>query len=389
MFLKIFFKKNMAKTVNLKNNYKIIRYLGMNVKFFLEVCWMKYLTLNLEEVQKFGLNEIAVLSFLKLKKNDSNIKGQIFFSVKLKEIHKNLKLKRYAVDTAIKNLIEHKLIKKTVNKKRIFENVRFCIEKKVSQREYLINTGAEFCDNTASLKNKHALSANKHRCRKLRQHRSITGAEFCDNTASTQSGLYISVINKLITLRNLEFSDENSERVKNFESVRKNIMQYINGHTLKSEGSTCKQSTSLKVLKGGEMNSEHEMNSKAKVDLLEGQKNVIAAEEILKYFNEVCNKKFKETAKRNQKNIIDRLNEGFTIEDFKKVIEYKNRVWGKGVVFSGGVKARTYLRPETLFSEKNFENYLNEYEPAPKLKMSQDTINFINKWSINPKELSN
>ena len=379
----------MAKTVRLKNNYKIIQYLRMNVKFFLEVYWMQYLTLNLEEVQKFGLNEVAVLNFLKLKKNDSIIKGQNFFEVKLKEIHKNLKLKRYAVDTAIKNLIEHKLIKKTVNKKRIFENVRFCIEEKVSQRECPINIGAEFCDNTALLKNKHALSTDKHRCRKLRQHRSITGAENCDNTASTQSGLYISVINKLITLRDAEFSDENSERVKNFESVRKNIMQYINGHILKSEGSTCKQSTSLKVLKGGEMNSKHETDSKTKVGLLEGQKNVIAAEEILKYFNEVCNKKFKETAKRNQKNIIDRLNEGFTIEDFKKVIQYKNRTWGKDVIFSGGVKARTYLRPETLFSEKNFENYLNEYEPAPKSNVSKESFEYFEKMAIASQEFHN
>ena len=342
---------------------------------------MKYLTLNLEEIQKIGLIETVVLNFLKIKKSDLNIKGQNFFEVKQKDIIKNLKLTRHTLDRTIKALIDLKIIKKTVQKTKATTNVRFCIEKKVSQRECPIKSDVEFNVNTAALKHKGALTTDKSRCRIQRQHRSIYGAEYNVNTAQTQSGVYISVINKLITLRDLEFSDENSERVKNFESVRKNIMQYINGDTLKSEGSTLQQSTSLKVIKGGEMNSKREMNSKAKVNLLEGQKNQILAEEILKYFNEVCNKKYKETRKSNQKNIIERLNEGFTIEDFKKVIEYKNRTWTKEVTFKGGAKARAYLRPDTLFRSDKFENYLNEYEPPPK-GLSEEDKAFIEKYAF-------
>ncbi len=342
---------------------------------------MNYLTLNLEEVQKIGLIEAAVLNFLKLKKNDLNIKGQNFFEVKQKDIIKNLKITRHALDRTIKNLIDLKFIKKTVHKTKVITNVRFCIEKKVSHREYPIKSGVESNVNSASLKNKGALSADKSRCRIQRQHRINYDVESNVNTAQTRSGVYMYVSNKLLTLKHQKFSDENSVGLKNFESVRKNIMQYINKCTVKNEGSTSKQLPSLKALKGGEMKLKPQMNTKANVDVLEGQKNVIAAEEILKHFNKICEKKYKETAKRNQKNIIDRLNEGFTIEDFKKVIEHKNRTWTKNTLFKGGTKARTYLRPETLFCEKHFENYLNEYEPAPK-GLDKETLAFIEKYVL-------
>lgn len=75
--------------------------------------------------------------------------------------------------------------------------------------------------------------------------------------------------------------------------------------------------------------------------------------EIINYFNEKVNKKFTLKSKANNSIINARLNEGFTIEDFKKIIDNKCKSWL-------GTKMDEYLRPETLFCTKHFESYLNE-----------------------------
>lgn len=53
------------------------------------------------------------------------------------------------------------------------------------------------------------------------------------------------------------------------------------------------------------------------------------------------------------KHIIARLNDHYTVEDCKQVIDTKEKEWGKKE------EMRKYLRPETLFGSK-FENYLNQ-----------------------------
>ena len=76
-------------------------------------------------------------------------------------------------------------------------------------------------------------------------------------------------------------------------------------------------------------------------------------EEIINYLNKKIDTHYKTTTPKTKQLITARLNEGFTVEDFKKVIENKYSTWFKDK------KMCTYLRPETLFGTK-FENYLNE-----------------------------
>ena len=54
----------------------------------------------------------------------------------------------------------------------------------------------------------------------------------------------------------------------------------------------------------------------------------------------------------NQLDNTARIKEGFTLEDFKRVIDWKVSKWI-------GTDMEQYLRPETLFGTK-FESYLNE-----------------------------
>lgn len=77
--------------------------------------------------------------------------------------------------------------------------------------------------------------------------------------------------------------------------------------------------------------------------------------DIIDYLNEKTGKTFK-AVETNNKLIRARYNEGYTLEDFYRVIDYKVLQWK-------GNEWEKYLRPSTLFSAKNFENYLNDSPP--------------------------
>ena len=75
--------------------------------------------------------------------------------------------------------------------------------------------------------------------------------------------------------------------------------------------------------------------------------------EIVTYLNDVANKNYKSTTRKTKDLIKARWNEGFRLDDFKKVIDIKTREW------KNDNHMNQYLRPETLFGTK-FESYLNQ-----------------------------
>ncbi len=76
--------------------------------------------------------------------------------------------------------------------------------------------------------------------------------------------------------------------------------------------------------------------------------------QVVTYLNEKCESNFKVDSKKTRLLIRARAKEGFSLEDFKRVIDKKSEQW-LGTVYE------KYLRPETLFGNK-FEGYLNEKE---------------------------
>ncbi len=82
--------------------------------------------------------------------------------------------------------------------------------------------------------------------------------------------------------------------------------------------------------------------------------------EIIEYLNEKAGKNYRMNNQKTKSLIQARLKEGFTFDDFKKVIDTKVQQW-QGRLNKDGVSMETYLRPETLFGTK-FESYLNEPE---------------------------
>lgn len=79
----------------------------------------------------------------------------------------------------------------------------------------------------------------------------------------------------------------------------------------------------------------------------------IPYKDIIDYLNLKAETNYKPTTRKTKDLIKARYNEGFTLEEFKKVIDNKTREWKYNADMC------KYLRPETLFGTK-FESYLNQ-----------------------------
>ena len=73
---------------------------------------------------------------------------------------------------------------------------------------------------------------------------------------------------------------------------------------------------------------------------------------IIQHLNVKARTRYRPSSAKTKSLVKARLNEGYTIDDFKKVIDIKCDEWLN-------TSMSKYLRPETLFSSK-FESYLNQ-----------------------------
>lgn len=96
-----------------------------------------------------------------------------------------------------------------------------------------------------------------------------------------------------------------------------------------------------------------ETTTETTTDILSGKPDHATYKEILDYLNSKTGTRYRSSSKATQRLIKARSNEGFEVEDFKRVIDNKVASWGKDP------KMSQYLRPTTLFGPK-FEDYLNE-----------------------------
>lgn len=82
--------------------------------------------------------------------------------------------------------------------------------------------------------------------------------------------------------------------------------------------------------------------------------------EIVAYLNEKTQSSYRTSTGNTRKHIVARLKQCYTVADFKYVIDVKCAEW------LNDPKMAQYLRPETLFTERNFENYLQQKMPVNK-----------------------
>lgn len=146
------------------------------------------------------------------------------------------------------------------------------------------------------------------------------------------------------------FGQPNKYMVNNFYQYKDDIVNNINDDGKESLPNDSKESLPNNI----NNNNINNIKYNAKLE----EQNTI--KDIIKYMNNVCNTSFRINSSLTQKSIKARLKEGFTLDDFKAVIDYKFNEWGKKpILFTNGKLSDTYLRPATLFGNK-FETYLYE-----------------------------
>lgn len=100
-------------------------------------------------------------------------------------------------------------------------------------------------------------------------------------------------------------------------------------------------------------NKEKEIDNNITTNIQLNNKYNNSIKEIINYLNIKSRKRF--TTKNEFVNnwIIELLDNGYTIDDFKKVIDNKTEEWGNDP------DKRKYLRPGTLFNPSNFSKFLS------------------------------
>lgn len=96
--------------------------------------------------------------------------------------------------------------------------------------------------------------------------------------------------------------------------------------------------------------------------------------DIINDLNEILKTSYKATSKKNIELITARINEGFTVEDFKKVHRNMAKRWG------ADNKMREFLRPITLYSNK-LESYLNIKQELPFSTQTAKNIQKGREWA--------
>lgn len=100
-------------------------------------------------------------------------------------------------------------------------------------------------------------------------------------------------------------------------------------------------------------NKEVSKRNNRKKDTLSGKPDDVPYDAVIDYLNEKTGKHYRSKAAATRKLIKARFAEGYTLEDFKRVIDTKTSQWLN-------TDQDKFLRPETLFRPSHFESYLNE-----------------------------
>ena len=104
--------------------------------------------------------------------------------------------------------------------------------------------------------------------------------------------------------------------------------------------------------------NDNNVNNGKNKDIDSVKHHTILREQIINHLNTETGKHYLLTTPVTIRLINARLKEGYSLDDFKKVIDVKIEEW-KGRFTKDGKNMEDWLRPQTLFGNK-FESYLNQ-----------------------------
>ncbi len=160
----------------------------------------------------------------------------------------------------------------------------------------------------------------------------------------------IEIVNDTITIPNWEKHQSLEKLEMSKEKTRIRVQRYRERQKLLAEGNNCNALQTRTVTESNADRIRIEEEEDKEKD------NIYSA--VIARLNEKAGTKYKASTAATRRHINARLDEGYTLENFCKVIDKKCAEWK-------GTEMEKYLRPETLFGTK-FENYLNA--PADRRK---------------------
>ena len=129
-----------------------------------------------------------------------------------------------------------------------------------------------------------------------------------------------------------------------------------NGSNRRADTRTTDNKQTTDTINNNGNNVKNVNNGKKKID--SAKYRTMLREQIIYYLNTTANKDYKPETPLTIKLINLRLKEGYSLDDFKKVIDVKNEEW-RDKITKDGKNMEDWLRPQTLFGNK-FESYLNQ-----------------------------
>ena len=170
------------------------------------------------------------------------------------------------------------------------------------------------------------------------------------------------ITGRKVIAEQIKVSESKVQRIlKTFENEQQIVQQASNKNRLITIVNWCLYQESEQQVEQQANNkrttSEQQVNTNKNVRIKELKKDIkdivlLPYQEIVDYLNEKADKHFKADTEATKKHIRARFAEGYTLDDFKTVIDVKVAEWKD-------TEMDPYLRPNTLFAGK-FEGYLNQ-----------------------------
>lgn len=203
-------------------------------------------------------------------------------------------------------------------------------------------------------------SASAERQRKSRQERD-KGVTACNNerdSSVTSCDMSVTSCDKAVTSCDIsaQCHIENRDREKEYRDRDRDLKDMYS----RAGSTVCIESDTESVQ--DETKGEPRPEQAKKPKKAEETKADTEATEVIEYLNKKTGSAYKASSKANISVIRARLNDGYTVEDCKKVIDTKAGQW------LNNADMVKYLRPETLFRPSKFEGYLNECRGKPSIR---------------------
>ena len=201
-------------------------------------------------------------------------------------------------------------------------------------------------------------STSAERQRKSRQERdkSVTGDNGERDSGVTSCDMSVTSCDKAVTSCDISAQCH----IENRDIEKENRDRDLKDIYSQAGSTACVESDAESVqpeTKGEPRSEQPKKTKKAKKTKADTQ-----AGEVIDYLNTKTGSSYRATTEANIKPIKARLNDGYSVEDCKKVIDIKSGQW------LDNPDMVKYLRPATLFSPSKFEGYLNECRGKPSIR---------------------